>query len=47
MVWTNLFGVVSFELYGQLHSVVGEEPGDRETFFAACIQHWIHLTGIT
>jgi AcrR family transcriptional regulator len=47
MVWTNLFGVVSFELYGQLHGVVGEEPGDREAFFAACIQHWIHLTGIT
>jgi AcrR family transcriptional regulator len=47
MVWTNLFGVVSFELYGQLHSVVGEEPGDREAFFAECIRHWIHLTGIT
>ena len=24
MVWTNLFGVISFELYGQLHQVVGE-----------------------
>jgi AcrR family transcriptional regulator len=47
MVWTNLFGVVSFELYGQLHSVVGEEPGDREAFFAECIRHWIRLTGIT
>jgi len=21
MVWTNLFGVISFELYGQLHNV--------------------------
>jgi AcrR family transcriptional regulator len=47
MVWTNLFGIVSFELYGQLHGVVGEEPGDREAFFAACIGRWIHLTGIT
>jgi AcrR family transcriptional regulator len=47
MVWTNLFGVVSFELYGQLHNVVGEEPGDREAFFAACIRRWIHLTGLT
>jgi AcrR family transcriptional regulator len=47
MVWTNLFGVVSFELYGQLHSVVGEESGDREAFFAECIRRWIHLTGIT
>jgi AcrR family transcriptional regulator len=47
MVWTNLFGVVSFELYGQLHNVVGEEPGDREAFFTACTRRWIHLTGLT
>jgi hypothetical protein len=46
MVWTNLFGVISFELYGQLHQVVGEEPGDRDTFFAACIHRWIRFTGI-
>ena len=26
MVWTNLFGVISFELYGQLHQVVGGDP---------------------
>jgi AcrR family transcriptional regulator len=47
MVWTNLFGVISFELYGQLHNVVGEEPGDRDAFFAACTRRWIHFTGIT
>ena len=46
MVWTNLFGVISFELYGQLHQVVGEEPGDRDAFFAGCIRRWIHFTGI-
>ena len=46
MVWTNLFGVISFELYGQLHQVVGEEPGDRDAFFAGCIRGWIHVTGI-
>ena len=46
MVWTNLFGVISFELYGQLHQVVGEEPGDHDTFFAECIRRWIHFTGI-
>jgi len=46
MAWTNLFGVVSFELYGQLHNVVGEGPGDRETFFTECIRRWIDLTGI-
>jgi hypothetical protein len=43
MVWTNLFGVVSFELYGQLHEVVGEDPGDRDAFFAECVRRWICL----
>jgi AcrR family transcriptional regulator len=46
MVWTNLFGVISFELYGQLHEVIGEEPGDRDAFFAECTRRWIHFTGI-
>ena len=46
MVWTNLFGVISFELYGQLHQVVGEDPGDRDAFFADCIRRWIEFTGI-
>ena len=41
MAWTGLFGVVSFELYGQLHQVVGEEPADRDTFFAECIRRWL------
>ena len=41
MVWTGLFGVVSFELYGQLHQVVGEEPADRDIFFAECIRRWL------
>ncbi len=47
MVWSGLFGVVSFELYGQLHQVVGEEPGDRDDFFAECVRRWIAFTGIT
>jgi AcrR family transcriptional regulator len=47
MVWTNLFGVISFELYGQLHEVVGEDPGDRDAFFAECVRHWIQFVGIT
>ena len=47
MVWTNLFGVISFELYGQLHNVLGEEPADRDAFFAECIRRWICLTRIT
>jgi hypothetical protein len=47
MVWTGLFGVVSFELYGQLHQVVGEDPGDRGAFFAECIRRWITFMGLT
>src|SRR5215472_359379 len=46
-VWTNLFGIVSFELFGQLHNVVGEDPADRDAFFAECIRRWITLTAIT
>jgi hypothetical protein len=40
MVWTGLFGVISFELYGQLHEVVAEGPGDRDAFFAECVRRW-------
>lgn len=46
MVWTGLFGVVSFELYGHLYQVVGEEPGDRDAFFAGCVRRWIRFVGI-
>jgi len=47
MAWTGLFGVVSFELYGQLHQVVAEDPADRAAFFAECISHWITFVGLT
>jgi len=47
MVWTNLFGVVSFELFGQLHNVVAEDPADRNAFFAECVRHWITFTNLT
>src|SRR6266566_7932475 len=43
MVWTNLFGVISFELYGQLPEVVGEAPGDRDAFFTECVRRWIQF----
>jgi AcrR family transcriptional regulator len=46
MVWTGLFGVISFELYGQLHQVVGEEPADRDTFFAECIRRWLDFMNL-
>jgi hypothetical protein len=40
MAWAALFGTVSFELFGQLHGIVGEQPGDREAFFAASVHRW-------
>lgn len=46
MVWTGLFGAVSFELHGHLHQVIGKEPGDRDAFFADCVRRWIGFTGI-
>ncbi|HWF81922.1 MAG TPA: TetR/AcrR family transcriptional regulator [Streptosporangiaceae bacterium] len=47
MVWSALFGVISFELFGQFHNVVSEEPGDREAFFAECVRRWAHQLGLT
>jgi hypothetical protein len=46
MVWTNLFGVVSFEIFGQLHNVVAEDPADRDAFFAECVRRWITFTNL-
>jgi AcrR family transcriptional regulator len=46
MVWAGLFGIVSFELFGQFHNVVGEGPGDREAFFAECVRHWAAQLGL-
>jgi hypothetical protein len=46
MVWTGLFGVIFFELYGQLHQVVGEEPADRGAFFAECICRWLQFMNL-
>ncbi len=46
MAWAALFGTVSFELFGHLHHVVGEEPGDRDAFFAECVRRWANQVGI-
>jgi hypothetical protein len=37
---------VSFELFGQLHGIVGEQPGDREAFFAESVRRWAEQIGI-
>ncbi len=47
MVWSALFGMVSFELFGQLHNVVSDDPGDRDAFFADCIWRWADQIGIS
>jgi AcrR family transcriptional regulator len=47
MVWSALFGAISFELFGQFHNVVGDNPGDREVFFAECIRRWAIQLGLT
>ena len=46
MAWAALFGTVSFELFGQLHGIVGERPGDREAFFAESVRRWAEQIGI-
>ncbi len=46
MTWSALFGLISFELFGQFRNVVGENPGDREAFFAECVARWAAQLGI-
>ncbi|MGI9009261.1 MAG: TetR/AcrR family transcriptional regulator [Streptosporangiaceae bacterium] len=46
MTWSALFGMVSLELFGQLHNVIGENPGDREAFFTECVARWAAQLGI-
>jgi AcrR family transcriptional regulator len=46
LAWSSLFGTVSFELFGHLHNVIGEAPGDRDAFFADCVRRWTTQVGI-
>jgi hypothetical protein len=46
MAWAALFGTVSFELFGQLHGIVANQPGDREAFFAESVCRWATQVGI-
>jgi AcrR family transcriptional regulator len=47
MAWAALFGAVSFEVFGQFHGIVGEQPGDREAFFAESVRRWAEQVGIS
>ncbi len=46
MVWAGLFGVVSFELFGQFRNVVAGDPQHRKEFFAECIRRWAGQLGL-
>jgi AcrR family transcriptional regulator len=46
MAWAALFGTVSFEVFGQLHGIVGDQPGDREAYFAESVRRWAAHVGI-
>ena len=46
MASAALFGTVSFEVFGHLDHVVGEDAGDRDAFFAECVQRWATEAGI-
>jgi AcrR family transcriptional regulator len=46
MAWAALFGTVSFELFGQLHGIVGDQPADHQAFFAECVRRWAAQVGI-
>ncbi|MFZ0530661.1 MAG: TetR/AcrR family transcriptional regulator [Propionicimonas sp.] len=45
--FSALFGAVSFELFGQLHNVVDEDPELRDAFFNAEVDSLATLVGIT
>jgi AcrR family transcriptional regulator len=47
MVWSGLFGAISFELYGHLDGSVGDSVEDREAFFESCITGWAAQAGIS
>jgi AcrR family transcriptional regulator len=46
MAWAALFGTVSFEVFGQLHGIIGNQPRDREAFFAESARRWAAQVGI-
>ena len=45
--WSDLFGAVSFELFGHLHKVVAEESELREAYFAEVAARLAAVSGIT
>ena len=46
MALAALFGTVSFEVFGQLHGIVGDQPEDHQAFFAESVRRWAAQVGI-
>ena len=47
MVWTLMFGAVSFELFGHVHKVVAFERTEVNPFFDAELERMADYLGIT
>lgn len=45
MVWTHIYGAVSFELFGQRSNVIDEAPDLREAFFVEEVRRMTVLAG--
>ncbi len=46
MTWVGLYGMVSFELFGQFNNVLDASMEERELFFRACVDRWADDLGI-
>jgi hypothetical protein len=47
MVWSGIFGAISFELYGHHDGSVAGSRADREAYFESCIVVWAAQAGIS
>ena len=47
LAFSGIFGAISFELFGQLHNVIDEDPKLREAFFTAEMARLADLVGLT
>jgi AcrR family transcriptional regulator len=46
LAFSGIFGAISFELFGQLHNVIDEDPKLREAFFTAEMVRLADLVGL-
>lgn len=46
MVWSAIFGAVSWELFGHLDGSVEDDPAARAAWFAECVERWAAELGL-